>query len=150
MTEKTNSLQLGMHARLAFISCSVCIQCINFNLFFKIIVQFYFLGRNIWSLAVNQNEDLIATGGGDGSVRLWPLSSPDHDDRSTVREACLPSSNNTNPNKPGLTKKAKKEDYPRFVNLLDQSNLLVMTNEGYVMHSDQLLYVVSISYYELC
>lgn len=88
-------------------------------------------GRNIWSLAVNQTEDLIATGGGDGSIRLWLLSSPDLDSRGTVREACLPSSNNSTHNK-AASQKAKREDYPRFVCLLDHSNLLVMTNEGYV------------------
>ena len=78
---------------------------------------------------MNQSEDLIATGGGDGSIRLWSLSSPDHCSTSTVREACLPSSNNRVFTQMD-TKKTKKEDYPRFVSLLDQSNLLVMTNEG--------------------
>lgn len=78
---------------------------------------------------MNQSEDLIATGGGDGSIRLWPLSSPDHCSTSTVREACLPSSNYRACSQ-GHKKKTKKEDYPRFVSLLDQSNLLVMTNEG--------------------
>ena len=78
---------------------------------------------------MNQSEDLIATGGGDGSIRLWPLSSPDHCSTRTVREACLPSSNYRACSQ-GDIKKTKKEDYPRFVSLLDQSNLLVMTNEG--------------------
>jgi len=99
-------------------------------------------GRNIWSLSVNQTEDLIATGGGDGSVRLWSLASPDQDSRSTVREACLPSSNSTD--KTG-SQKNKKEDHPRFVTLLDQSSLLVMTNEGYVLHADQFPYFTTIS-----
>jgi len=78
---------------------------------------------------VNQSENLIATGGGDGSIRLWPLSSPDHCSTSTKREACLPSSNTRAWNQID-TKKTKTEDYPRFVSLLDQANLLVMTNEG--------------------
>ena len=78
---------------------------------------------------MNQSEDQIATGGGDGSIRLWSLSSPDHCSTSTVREACLPSSNSRACSRID-TKKTKREDYPRFVSLLDQSNLLVMTNEG--------------------
>ena len=78
---------------------------------------------------MNQSEDVIATGGGDGSIRLWPLSSPDHCSTGTVREACLPSSNTRTCNQID-TKKTKKEDYPRFVSLLDQANLLVMTSEG--------------------
>lgn len=86
-------------------------------------------GRNIWSLAVNQNENLIATGGGDGSIRLWPLSSPDHNINAILREARLPSIE-TKANDPMTTRKTKKEDYPRFVSLLDQFNLLIMTNEG--------------------
>lgn len=86
-------------------------------------------GRNIWSLAVNQNENLIATGGGDGSVRLWPLSSPDHNSNAILREARLPSIETTANNQMN-TRKTKKEDYPRFVSLLDQFNLLIMTNEG--------------------
>ena len=88
-----------------------------------------FSGRNIWSLSVNQSEDLIATGGGDGSIRLSPLSSRDHCSTTAVREACLPTSN-TRACDQIDTKKTKKEDYPRFVSLLDQANLLVMTNEG--------------------
>ena len=88
-------------------------------------------GRNIWSLAVNQNENLIATGGGDGSIRLWPLSSPDHNSNAILREARLPSIETTANNQMN-TRKTKKEDYPRFVSLLDQFNLLIMTNEGYV------------------
>lgn len=91
--------------------------------------MFNFSGRNIWSLAVNQSEDLIATGGGDGSIRLWPLSSPDHCSSSIMSEACLPPSNTRACNQID-SKKTKKEDYPRFVSLLDQANLLVMTNEG--------------------
>ena len=73
----------------------------------------------------------MATGGGDGSIRLWPLSSPDQNINAIVREACLhiPSLDTKAGNKMA-TKKTKKEDYPRFVSLLDQSNLLVMTNEG--------------------
>ena len=78
---------------------------------------------------MNQSEDLIATGGGDGSIRLWLLSSPDHCSSSTLREAGLPSSNNRACSQVDI-KKTKNEDYPRFVRLLDQSNLLVMTNEG--------------------
>ena len=78
---------------------------------------------------MNQSENLIATGGGDGSIRLWSLSSPDHCSTSAVREACLPSSNTRACNQID-TKKTKKDDYPRFVSLLDQENLLVMTNEG--------------------
>ena len=88
-------------------------------------------GRNIWSLAVNQNENLIATGGGDGSIRLWPLSSPDHNSNAILREARLPSIE-TKANDQLNTRKTKKEDYPRFVSLLDQFNLLIMTNEGWV------------------
>ena len=88
-------------------------------------------GRNIWSLAVNQNENLIATGGGDGSIRLWPLSSPDHNSNAILREARLPSIEATANNQMN-TRKTKKEDYPRFVSLLDQFNLLIMTNEGWV------------------
>ena len=88
-------------------------------------------GRNIWSLAVNQNENLIATGGGDGSIRLWPLSSPDHNSNAILREARLPSIE-TKANNQMNTRKTKKEDYPRFVSLLDQFNLLIMTNEGWV------------------
>ena len=78
---------------------------------------------------MNQSEDLIATGGGDGSIRLWPLSSPDHCSTRVVTEACLPSSNTRTCNQID-TKKTKKDDYPRFVSILDQANLLVMTNEG--------------------
>ena len=78
---------------------------------------------------MNQSEDLIATGGGDGSIRLSPLSSPDHCNTTAVREAWLPTSNVRACDKID-TKKTKKEDYPRFVSLLDQANLLVMTNEG--------------------
>jgi len=88
-----------------------------------------FSGRNIWSLTVNQSEDLIATGGGDGSIRLWPLSGPGHCSTSALTEACLPSSNTRACNQID-TKKTKKDDYPRFVSILDQANLLVMTNEG--------------------
>ncbi|XP_068709317.1 tRNA (34-2'-O)-methyltransferase regulator WDR6-like isoform X1 [Montipora foliosa] len=86
-------------------------------------------GRNIWSLAVNQTEDLIATGGGDGSIRLWPLCSPDVGSRKAAKEVCLPSLNNSNRSKSSPLN-SKKDDYPRFVCLLDQTNLLVMTNEG--------------------
>lgn len=100
-------------------------------------------GRNIWSLAVNQTEDLIATGGGDGSIRLWPISSPDLDKRSIVKDAYLPSANNSTQENTG-SQKAKKEDYPRFVCLLDKANLLVMTNLGYALHVDQLLHVTCI------
>lgn len=82
-------------------------------------------GRNIWSLAVNQSEDLIVTGGGDGSIRLWPLSSSDQYSRTTSTETCLPLDNTAS-----RSQKTNKKDYPRYVSLLDQSNLLVMTNEG--------------------
>ena len=78
---------------------------------------------------MNQSEDLIATGGGDGSIRLWPLSSPDHCSTGVVTEACLPSSSTRTCNQID-TKKTKKDDYPRFVSILDQANLLVMANEG--------------------
>ena len=78
---------------------------------------------------MNQSEDLIATGGGDGSIRLWPLSGPGHCSTSALTEACLPSSNTRACNQID-TKKTKKDDYPRFVSILDQANLLVMTNEG--------------------
>ena len=89
-------------------------------------------GRNIWSLAVNQGEDLIATGGGDGSLRLWMLSSPNVSSINTATKTiCLPSSNKSlHCEIPPL--KCEREDYPRFVCLLDQTNLLVMTNEGCV------------------
>ncbi|XP_067037076.1 tRNA (34-2'-O)-methyltransferase regulator WDR6-like isoform X3 [Acropora muricata] len=87
-------------------------------------------GRNIWSLAVNQGEDLIATGGGDGSLRLWMLSSPNVSSINTATKTiCLPPSNKSlHCEIPPL--KCEREDYPRFVCLLDQTNLLVMTNEG--------------------
>ena len=88
-------------------------------------------GRNIWSLAVNESEDLIVTGGGDGSIRLWPVRSPEHHHDSVMGEACLPHSTEKHGDKKHRRQNGKN-DYPRFVSVLDLKTLLIMTNEGYV------------------
>ena len=111
--------------------CHLVVADVKILKFFLITIPRYLTtcmlmtGRNIWSLAVNQSEDLIVTGGGDGSIQLWPLSSSDQYSRTTSTETCLPSDNTTS-----RSQKTNKKDYPRYVSLLDQSNLLVMTNEG--------------------
>ena len=111
--------------------CHLVVADVKILKFFLITIPRYLTtcilmtGRNIWSLAVNQSEDLIVTGGGDGSIRLWPLFSSDQYSRTTSTETCLPSDNTAS-----RSQKTNKKDYPRYVSLLDQSNLLVMTNEG--------------------
>ncbi|ELU07060.1 hypothetical protein CAPTEDRAFT_228218 [Capitella teleta] len=70
-------------------------------------------GRSIWSLTKNASETRVLTGGGDCSVRLW-----------SVQEA-PPISHNAS-----IALPTHQDDFPRSVKMIDEHNLLAMTNAG--------------------
>eukprot|EP00795_Rhopilema_esculentum_P011998 gene11998-2581_t len=74
-------------------------------------------GKNIWSLAVDEGSNLIATGGGDSSIRLWTINSTAN---APLGSLSLPSSDDS-------------DDFPRDLFVLSSSELLVLTNAGYLL-----------------
>ncbi|XP_033119459.1 WD repeat-containing protein 6-like isoform X2 [Anneissia japonica] len=82
-------------------------------------------GRSIWSLTVDQEEKVIATGGGDSSIRLWFLDEASQID--TVVE-CV--------DLQGYMKTHDgfvKEDFARSVMLTNSGEVITMTNAGYLL-----------------
>lgn len=89
-------------------------------------------GRSIWSLAVSDDEDIVATGGGDGSVRLWPLGETADQKHCSV-VASLPLSavkEKSSYNVEEAIQEQNKQDFPRLVSLISLQEILVMTNKG--------------------
>ncbi|XP_013403103.1 WD repeat-containing protein 6 [Lingula anatina] len=76
-------------------------------------------GKSIWSLAVNETDSLVATGGGDCSVRLWHLASVSSSTTNAITSHPVT-----------VSSELKEEDFPRSVALLDDNVVLIMTNEG--------------------
>ncbi|CAD5110835.1 DgyrCDS197 [Dimorphilus gyrociliatus] len=73
-------------------------------------------GRNIWSLSA-KNDNLIATGGNDSSVRLWSLNSIDQGED----------------NKPAILHTKLEKYFPRSLSYLDARSVIVTTDEGKLM-----------------
>ncbi|XP_074641979.1 tRNA (34-2'-O)-methyltransferase regulator WDR6-like isoform X2 [Tubulanus polymorphus] len=84
-------------------------------------------GKSIWSLAVSEDENYIATGGGDSSLRLWNLcnSSPLNIEHHSSVINYIPTIN-----------EKQVDDFPRSVCFWDDDTLLVMTNNGCLYRSD--------------
>lgn len=84
--------------------------------------NYIYIGKSIWSLAVDQNKQVISTGGGDGSVRLWSLG----DDKENMQRQ--QHSFSTMPQKD--TTFQPDMEIPRSLAFLPNNNVLVMTNNG--------------------
>ncbi|XP_064630402.1 tRNA (34-2'-O)-methyltransferase regulator WDR6-like [Lineus longissimus] len=74
-------------------------------------------GKSIWSVGVHPSQNLIATGGGDCSVRLWDLKAKGKVNPFTSNVLQLPAS-------------LLKGDFPRTIGLLNDDAIIVLTNEG--------------------
>lgn len=86
------------------------------------------LGRNVWCGAIEYKTKVLATGGGDGRIRLWDLEQKEKIDRS--RE--LISLEDTQ--KDVLTPLTKGEVFKNYTQL--QGNFLVATSTGRVIVLD--------------
>lgn len=74
-------------------------------------------GRSIWSIAVNSDENLLATGGGDAGIRVWQRNSVlQLSENVSMMEIAMP--------------RCHGDDFPRLVKLLGSSMILVMSNRG--------------------
>eukprot|EP00039_Didymoeca_costata_P016401 m.293873 g.293873 ORF g.293873 m.293873 type:complete len:1075 (+) comp16389_c0_seq36:109-3333(+) len=80
-------------------------------------------GKSIWSLAASGKHNFVVTGGGDGSIRIWPIDSLSL--RSTVGRtelvAKFPSSS-----------QETKPDFPRKVALLNEKIAFMLTDIGHL------------------
>ncbi|XP_028403319.1 WD repeat-containing protein 6-like isoform X2 [Dendronephthya gigantea] len=82
------------------------------------------IGKSIWSLACTTDEQTIATGGGDGAIRLWML---ENDVENTRKEHHFVSSI---PQQQEMTTSQTKEETPRLIGLLQDASVLIMTDQG--------------------
>ncbi|XP_031568393.1 WD repeat-containing protein 6-like [Actinia tenebrosa] len=86
-------------------------------------------GRSIWSLAISKDEHVIATGGGDGSIRLFSLEDINSKESMVTAQAFLPgTAEQLKLNKKG----GITVDSPRSVSLVTHKKSLIMTSEGYL------------------
>ncbi|XP_071947066.1 tRNA (34-2'-O)-methyltransferase regulator WDR6-like isoform X2 [Antedon mediterranea] len=101
--------------------------CIVWNYEGKILHKFKgHKGRSIWSLAVNKEETMIATGGGDSSIRLWYLDSESHNELAAVEGIHLQHYVQTHNG-------FDKNDFARTVMLTNNAEVITMTNAGYLL-----------------
>uniref|UniRef100_T1JG63 tRNA (34-2'-O)-methyltransferase regulator WDR6 n=1 Tax=Strigamia maritima TaxID=126957 RepID=T1JG63_STRMM len=81
-------------------------------------------GGKIWSVAVDDCETWVASGGSDAGIQLWPIS------QNALTNSRVPVSVPL----PILSSPSnvliEAEDFPRTIALLDIQHILVMTNEG--------------------
>ena len=66
-----------------------CVRLLTDYLSYRLLIQLSILfvsGKSIWTLAVSDDHGIIATGGGDSSIRLWSLSDimNKHSSKSTI------------------------------------------------------------------
>ena len=83
------------------------------------------VGKSIWSLAANENNNIIATGGGDGSIRLFSLNDLSNQETMETITTYLPGTEQGM-----VTKKIAALDTPRSVCLGNDGKIFVMTSEG--------------------
>ncbi|XP_046850736.1 WD repeat-containing protein 6-like isoform X2 [Xenia sp. Carnegie-2017] len=81
------------------------------------------IGKGVWSLASNADESIIATGGGDGGIRLWPVK----DEVEQESEQQHWSSSIPSEYEAGTL--ASKEN-PRMIGMLLDTSVLVLTDTG--------------------
>lgn len=89
------------------------------------------IGRNVWCGAINAESHILATGGGDGRIRLWDLERKDQLEKS--REYL--SLEDTQKDIP--TPLAKSEVFKNYTQL--DGNMVVATSEGRVIVLDKTM-----------
>lgn len=77
-------------------------------------------GKSIWSMAISKKEDLVVTGGGDSSIRVW----------SVHLNLCAKHVTSKQLEITHLEPEAKTPNFPRSVTYLNFNTILVMTNSG--------------------
>eukprot|EP00794_Sanderia_malayensis_P005575 gene5575-6264_t len=85
-------------------------------------------GKSIWSLAVDEESQRIATGGGDGGIRLWSASDVLSKQFHSSSDISLPD------DVIGELSNHDDDDYPRTIRLLNANEILVLTNNGCFVH----------------
>jgi WD40 repeat protein len=83
-------------------------------------------GKNVWRLAVDPSCSVLASGGGDSTIRLWDIQSL----RSNRSLGVTVSYNIPDTEIPHLTK--QKEEYIRAIKLIDLFTPYIVTNRGFV------------------
>lgn len=89
------------------------------------------LGRNVWCASIEYDSKVLATGGGDGRIRLWDLEQKQKIDRSRELFAL------EDTQKDVLTPLIKGEVFKNYTQL--QGNFLVATSTGRVLVLDSKL-----------
>lgn len=72
-------------------------------------------------MAASQDKQIIATGGGDGSVRLWSLNEEEEDTQEQHTFSAIPQLDGT---------LQPCRDIPRSLGFLPDDSVLVMTDKG--------------------
>ncbi|XP_071505459.1 tRNA (34-2'-O)-methyltransferase regulator WDR6-like [Diadema antillarum] len=94
-------------------------------------------GKSIWSLAVSDDGSYVATGGGDRSIRLWPLKTKQSQPSAncaieTIEIQTQGKHLAENPGYHGNGRPSESELIPRKVVITSDKQLLVMTQGGYI------------------
>ncbi|XP_072178012.1 tRNA (34-2'-O)-methyltransferase regulator WDR6-like [Diadema setosum] len=94
-------------------------------------------GKSIWSLAVSYDGSYVATGGGDRSIRLWPLEAKQSQPSAncaieTIEIQTQGKHLAENPGYHGNGSPSESELVPRKVVITSDKQLLVMTQGGYI------------------
>ncbi|XP_029644930.1 WD repeat-containing protein 6 [Octopus sinensis] len=80
-------------------------------------------GKSIWSLAIDEEETIAVTGGGDCSIRVWNIGN--------VEENCKTiSKTHLKLDKSILPHTSNQEDFPRSVTYLNFNTVLINANSG--------------------
>jgi len=87
--------------------------CLLWNILGSVLKKFTgHKGKSIWSLAVS--DDVVVTGGGDGSIRQWNIND-NSTNNVTTKELLIP---------------ANEKDYPRTLKFCNNEFLITSTNNG--------------------